>query len=631
MGAREAALQSMADAELTEQAQSLRYRAQCGEPLSKLVVEVYAVVREAARRTIGLRHYHSQLIGGLALFDGGIPEMQTGEGKTLVATLPLTLRALVRKGALLATSNDYLAARDAEWMGPIYRMLGLSVGVVGAGSQHAERRRAYSCDVTYGTAREFGFDFLRDRLALRTAAEQGSASPIRMQPETELPSEALFGSIPAGCVQRPPYFMLVDEADSLLIDEARTPLILSGSPPETAAVFEAGCRWGAEIVPKFLKGVDFEFDPHHRRLALTSVGTEKLHSFSTPPELDGVKLYWLYEFVERAILVSQIFQRDQHYVVNNGAIVIVDEFTGRASEGRRWQQGIHQAIEAREGVKITAETIPLARITVQDYFHRFPHLAGMTGTALSASRELRKVYRLQVVPIPTNRPSRRAHLPVRVCPSATDKWRAISALAAECHFRGRAILIGTRSIEQSEHVSRVLTEAKIPHEVLNARDPAREAAIVAQAGRRGAVTVATNMAGRGTDIQIEAATAELGGLFVVGTEFHDSARIDRQLEGRCARQGDPGTFQQFLALDDELIGTACGPDYARQFVAAYAPGLATASLDEQQQIVPIFDRAQQILERRHRDERTAMQKAEHERQKLHQEMGQDPYLDAVSD
>ena len=419
--------------------------------------------------------------------------METGEGKTLTATLPLVLRALPGRGVLLATANDYLARRDAEWMGPIYRLLGLSVGVVTAETPRGARREAYSCDITYGTAREFGFDFLRDRLALRASAD----SPLAwlQQPAAGDSVAARLGGLlsssggggrtsETGPVQRAPYFMLVDEADSLLIDEARTPLILSGGAPETAKVTAAGCRWGASVAEQFREGEHFEFDDKRQRLALSAAGRALLRGLPIPQDLDGLKMFELYEFVERAILVQHNFQRDRHYVVRQEEIVIVDEFTGRLSEGRRWQAGIHQAIEAREGVPVTHETQSVARVTVQDFFLRFPHLAGMTGTAVPAARGARQLYRRRVLAIPTHHPSRRERLPDRVFATADDKWSAIAATAGELQALGRPVLIGTRSIDVSERLSERLAQAGVEHVVLNARDPAKEAQVVARAGRK---------------------------------------------------------------------------------------------------------------------------------------------------
>ncbi|MBS0264196.1 MAG: preprotein translocase subunit SecA [Planctomycetes bacterium] len=627
----ESNLEAETDAQLAERLRALRYRAQCREPLATLVVETYALVREAARRAIGLRHHDVQILGGLALFDGGIAEMQTGEGKTLVATLPLVLRALSGRGAWLATANDYLAERDAAWMGQVYQRLGLTTGVVLGSTPRERRQPAYACDITYGTAREFGFDFLRDRLALREAGGQAlswlhggdflaAAGPLDPWTGT--------GQTRADTVQRPAHFILVDEADSLLIDEARTPLILSGGPPETAAATAAGCQWAAAIASQFVEKEHYEFDDQRRRLTLNAAGRDKVRSITPPRELDGLKMFLLYEFVERAILVSHNFLRDKQYVIRDGEIVIVDEYTGRISEGRRWQAGIHQAIEAKEGVSVTSETQLLARITVQDFFLRFPHLAGMTGTASPAAAELRQLYRLRVIPIPTHKPSRRERLPDRVYATADEKWQAVVTEATALQQTGRPVLIGTRSIRISEELSARLTAAGIEHAVLNARDPAAEAGIVARAGETGKVTVATNMAGRGTDIELGPGVRELGGLFVIGTEMHDSARIDRQLVGRCGRQGDPGTFVQFLALDDELLRTAFGDDAAERFAQKHAAALRSNPIGQSQQLSRQFARAQRIIERRQRRDRVQLQHFETRRHRMHEQLGQDPYLDS---
>lgn len=633
----EPTLAAESDALLAERALALRYRAQCREPLEMLVVETFALVRETARRTIGLRHYDVQVLGGLALFEGGIAEMETGEGKTLTATLPLVLWALAGRGALLATANDYLARRDADWMEPIYRALGLSVGVVTAESPRGARREAYACDITYSTAREFGFDFLRDRLALRASAD----SPLAfLQQSAAGKSDAALkrgllsstgdgGQSPeTGPVQRAPYFMLVDEADSLLIDEARTPLILSGGAPETAVVTAAGCRWGAAIAEQFREDEHFEFDDKRLRLSLSAAGRAHLRGLAIPHDLDGLRMFELYEFVERAILVQHNFQRDRHYVVRDQEIVIVDEFTGRLSEGRRWQAGIHQAIEAREGVPISHEAQAVARVTVQDFFLRFPQLAGMTGTAVPAARELRQLYRRRVLQIPTHHPSRRERLPDRVFAAADDKWNAIAAQASQMQAQGRPVLIGTRSIDVSERLSERLARSGVNHVVLNARDPAREAQIVARAGEKGQVTVATNMAGRGTDIRLGEGVAELGGLSVIGTEMHDSARIDRQLAGRCARQGDPGSFQQFLSLEDELLRRAFGEVATANLATSHGQALRDDPIKAVAAISRLFARAQRTVEERQRHERAQLQHHEARRHTMHREMGQDPYLDS---
>ncbi len=497
----------------------------------------FALVRISAQRTVGMRHFDVQILGGMALFHGAIAEMDTGEGKTLTATLPMYLHALRGKGAHLATVNDYLAARDAQLMGPVYQLLGLSVGVVQTDMSRPQRRTAYASDITYGTAKEFGFDFLRDRLVIRRLKQE------RLDFLDSLSSNrATGGERP---VQRDAYFALVDEADSILIDEARTPLIISAIGDKHEASIRATYAWAAEHSPQFEEDEDYEYDHEKKKVELTVKGRQRVRSLDQPPEMDGVGLIDAYEFIERGIKVRRDFLRDQHYVVSDkGEIVIVDEFTGRLAEGRKWRDGIHQAIEAKETIEITVDTGQAARITIQDLFLRYQFLAGMTGTALTSAREFRKIYKTLVVRIPTNRPARRTHLLDRVFPTGDSKWREIVQQIVELHRQSRPVLVGTRTIEKSELLSQMLTDQGISHEVLNARHIAREAEIVAQAGQPGRVTVATNMAGRGTDIKLGQGVADLGGLHVIVTEIHDSARIDRQLAGRSGRQGDPGSVQR---------------------------------------------------------------------------------------
>ncbi len=548
---------SLSDQALRKESLSLRYRAKAGEPLAELVPQGFALVRTAAQRTLGMRHFDVQAVGGMALFHGSIAEMDTGEGKTLTATLPLYIHALRGKGAHLATVNDYLAARDAQLMGPVYQMLGLSVGVIQTDMSRPQRRNAYASDITYGTAKEFGFDFLRDRLVIRRIKQD------RLDFLDSLGS----GKAPAGerPVQRDAYFCLVDEADSILIDEARTPLIISAIGDEHEESIRASYQWAAEVAGEFEEDEDYEYDHEKRKVELTAKGRQRVRSLEQPATMDGVGLIDAYEFIERAVKVRRDFLFEQHYVVNDkGEIVIVDEFTGRLAEGRKWRDGIHQAIEAKEKLEITVDTGQAARITVQDLFLRYQHLAGMTGTALTSAREFRKIYKTLVVRIPTNRPVRRVQLTDRVFKDGDQKWRDIVREVVDLHRQSRPILIGTRTIEKSELLSRMLAAEGIVHEVLNARHIAREAEIVAQAGQPGRVTVATNMAGRGTDIKLAESVAELGGLHVIITEIHDSARIDRQLAGRCGRQGDPGTVQRFMAMDDDILESGYGPKKAEK-------------------------------------------------------------------
>jgi preprotein translocase subunit SecA len=614
VAALEEELKALPDDELRKRSLSVRYRARSGERLEQLLSEAYALVREAARRTVDMRHFDVQILGGIALFHGSIAEMETGEGKTLVATLPLYLRSLAGKGAHLATVNDYLARRDAEWMGPIYKLLGLTVGVIQTGMNQEQRRRAYASDITYGTAKEFGFDFLRDRLLLRRLREEPAASDG---------ASPLSGGKGAGeqTVHRTMHFAIVDEADSILIDEARTPLIISAVPGEAQYRAVACYEWAAANANQFVEDQHYEYDLEKKKAELTLAGRHLARKLPKPDSLGPVGLIDIYTYLERAIKVGREFHRDREFVVRNGEVVIVDEYTGRLAEGRKWSGGIHQAVEAKEGEKVTVESGHAARITVQDLFKRYQHLAGMTGTAATSARELKKIYGTPVVRIPTNRPTRRYILPDRVFSTSQAKWEAIVEQIRELHQIGRPVLVGTRSIDKSEHLSGLLTQAGIPHQVLNARHIAKEAEIVSQAGQPGRVTVATNMAGRGTDIKLGDGIAQLGGLHVICTEMHDAARIDRQLAGRCGRQGDPGTAQQYLAVDDDILLMAYGTRRAEQLRQAGATGNDLHHLARQ------FRKAQRVVERRYFRSRRILLYHEKYRKKMHVEMGQDPYLD----
>ncbi|MFZ5832933.1 MAG: preprotein translocase subunit SecA [Planctomycetota bacterium] len=652
IGTLEPELQQLTDQQLRKRSLSLRYRAKSGESLVKLLVEAFALVREAGRRTLGMRHFDVQLLGGIAIFHRSIVEMQTGEGKTLTATLPLYLHSLVGKGCHLATVNDYLARRDAEWMRPLYEALGTTVGVVETQLSQPQRRQAYACDVTYGTAKEFGFDFLRDRLLLRSLTEGQGDLVGRM-----------LGRGPAGGekpVQREAYFALVDEADSILIDEARTPLIISALPTEQQRLAVECYRWTAGAVHEFTEGEDYEYDHEKRQAELTREGRQKARGLPKPPAMDSVGMVPIYQYIEQALVVAREYHRDRQYVVRDGEIVIVDEFTGRLSEGRKWRDGVHQAVEAKEGVEVTVATNQAARITVQDFFLRYENLAGMTGTAMNSARELRRIYRCKVLPIPTNRPAIRRRMPDRVFGTAEAKWQAIVDEVCAMHAIGRPVLVGTRSIDKSELLSTLLTAHGIEHRVLNAHHIAAEADIVARAGERSKVTVSTNMAGRGTDIKLGEGVHELGGLHVICTEMHESGRIDRQLIGRCGRQGDPGTYRQYLALDDDLLESGFGPDKAERYkqIGAAAEGkldaiqgLACATdqpaadrgsmpgsaVDDSKPgeshrgpldgYASHFRRAQKRVERRHFRQRRALVYFEKERKKMQRQMGQDPYLD----
>lgn len=610
-------LQRLTDAELRKRSLGLRYRAKSNEPLIRILPEAFALVREAGRRTLNMRHYDVQMLGGIAMHHRCIVEMQTGEGKTLTATLPLYLHGLAGRGAHLATANDYLATRDAKWMEPIYRALGMTVGSVEAGTQQAQRRKAYACDVTYSTAKEIGFDFLRDRLLLRRIREgQQDFLGIMLGKEG--------GASHEEPVQRDFHFALVDEADSLMIDEARTPLIISAIPGDEVKIAVACYRWAAEHAAQFEEDEHYEYDEQRRAAELNQKGRHLVRTLPKPELMNTVGMVSIYEYVERGIKVLRDFKLDREYVVHDEEIAIVDEFTGRIAEGRKWRDGIHQALEAKEGLEVSVNTGQAAQITVQTMFDRYEHLAGMTGTAASSAKEFRKMYRLRVIPVPTNRPPQRKRLKDAVFRTADEKWKAIVEEVVEVHATGRPILIGTRSIDKSEHLSKLLREAGIEHEVLNARHIAKEAGIVSAAGNLGKVTVSTNMAGRGTDIKLGDGVRDLGGMHVICTELHESARIDRQLIGRCGRQGDPGTYRQYSAMDDDILLAAYGPGKANKYKGI---GRKASSRKQVEAYRGLFRKAQKTIERKHfRDRKILMYHAK-ERRKMQEQMGQDPFLD----
>lgn len=613
----------LSDSQIRKESLSLIYRAKSGEPLEDLLPETYSLVREAGRRSMNMRHYDVQILGGTCLFYGCIAEMQTGEGKTLTATLPMVLHALVGKGAHLATVNDYLAERDAEWMRPIYSALGLSVGVVLTNHNQDERRRSYGADITYGTAKEFGFDFLRDRLLMRAQGRAvddflGAGSSERWASSGEQP------------VQRGMHFVLVDEADSILIDEARTPLIIGSLGDEAREVVIATYKWAAKHAPLFELKEHFTVEEDTRKIELTAKGRQFVRALPRDEVIRLAALVDLYEFIERAIKVHRDFSLDRQYVVRDGEIVIVDEFTGRLAEGRKWRDGIHQAIEAKENIDVSVPTGQAARITVQDLFLRYKRLGGMTGTAATSAGEMRRIYKTPVVQVPTNRPPKRMRLPDIVCPDMMTKFHAIVEEVQEVHAKGRPVLIGTRSIDKSSILANLLRDQGLAVQVLNAYEVEREAEIVARAGERGAITVATNMAGRGTDIKLQDAVREIGGMFVICTELHDAARIDRQLIGRCGRQGDPGTYRQYLGMDDEILRNGLGLKVSEKMkrIGAAEVGNPRAAT-KLSRFASKFKLAQRKVEKKHFRDRMALLYHEKERTKIQREMGQDPYLDTA--
>ncbi len=515
-------MQKLSSANLQAKTQEFKRRLQKGETLDDILPEAFAVVREASRRVTGMRHFDVQLIGGMVLHRGKIAEMRTGEGKTLVATLPVYLNALTGKGVHVVTVNDYLARRDSEDMGRIYRFLGLSVGLIVHDMEYPDRKAAYQADITYGTNNEFGFDYLRDNMVVDKDQ----------------------------MVQRELHYCIVDEVDSILIDEARTPLIISGPGEKPTELYNVI----AHVVSNMKEGEDYTVDEKQKQVAPTEAGIAKAE------RMLGVKnLYDVEHGVDFshhimcAIRAKALMKRDRDYVVKDGEIIIVDEFTGRLMYGRRFSEGLHQAIEAKEGVKVQRESQTLATITFQNYFRMYHKLAGMTGTAKTEEQEFQKIYGLDVVVVPTNKPMIRIDYPDVIYKTRRAKYKAVVKEIVELHKSGRPVLVGTTSITQSEELSALLKKAGIPHNVLNAKYHEKEAAIVAQAGQMGQVTIATNMAGRGTDIVLGEGVPELGGLHIIGTERHESRRIDNQLRGRCARQGDPGSARFYLSLEDDLM------------------------------------------------------------------------------
>ncbi len=517
----EAKLQNLSDSTLAGHTDKFKERLAAGETLDQILPEAFAVTREASRRVLGMRHFDVQMIGGMCLHEGKIAEMKTGEGKTLVATLPVYLNALTGKGVHMVTVNDYLARRDSEWMGHLYNFLGLSVGLIAHDMDFPERKYAYGCDVTFGTNNEYGFDYLRDNMVV--SADQ--------------------------MVQRELNYAIVDEVDSILIDEARTPLIISGPGQKSTDTYAIM----AKAVATLKEGVDYKVDEKAKTVAPSDEAVLKIE------KLVGVKNLYAPENIEMshcftaALRAKSLMFRDRDYVVKDGEVIIVDEFTGRIMPGRRYSDGLHQAIEAKEGVKIQRESQTLATITFQNYFRMYDKLSGMTGTAKTEEDEFLKIYKLPVVVVPTNRPVQRKDNPDVIYKTKRAKYKAVANAVEEIHATGRPVLIGTTSITQSEELSQLLQQRNVPHSVLNAKFHEQEADIIKDAGQLNAVTIATNMAGRGTDIMLGEGIKEMGGLAIIGTERHESRRIDNQLRGRAGRQGDPGSSRFYLSLEDDLL------------------------------------------------------------------------------
>ncbi|MBA4548196.1 preprotein translocase subunit SecA [Thermoactinomyces intermedius] len=514
-------MQKLTDAQLREKTDEFKRRLKEGETLDDLLPEAFAVVREAARRVLNMRHFRVQLVGGMVLHQGDIAEMKTGEGKTLVSTLPAYLNALTEKGVHIVTVNDYLAKRDREWMGQVFEFLGLTVGLNLPHMSPEEKRAAYQADITFGTNNEFGFDYLRDNMVM----------------------------YPEQLTQRELHYAIIDEVDSILIDEARTPLIISGQANKATDLYYTADK----VVRRLKPEEDFTVDIKTKQVTLTEDGVKKVENFLGIDNLYDMKHIMLNHHIQQALKAHVLMKRDEDYVVNEDGVVIVDEFTGRLMYGRRYSDGLHQAIEAKEGLQVQRESMTLATITLQNYFRMYEKLSGMTGTAKTEEEEFRKIYNMDVLQIPTNRPMIREDYSDVLYKTEEAKMKAVVEEIEKCHQKGQPVLVGTVSIEKSERLSRMLKRKGIPHQVLNAKNHEREAEIIAQAGQKGAVTIATNMAGRGTDIVLGEGVAELGGLHVIGTERHESRRIDNQLRGRSGRQGDPGSSRFFLSLNDDLM------------------------------------------------------------------------------
>jgi len=572
-------VQALTDEGLRAKTEEFRQRLDAGESLDDLLPEAFAVIRESIRRTMDQRAFDVQLMGAITLHRGQVAEMRTGEGKTLVATIALYLNALTSEGIHSITVNDYLARRDAQWYAPALDALGITIGVIQSGGafrysadevteqssyEHlvpVTRAQAYEADVTYGTNNEFGFDYLRDNLATTLQAR----------------------------VQRSRWYAIVDEADSVLIDEARTPLIISGASQDDTSIYPRFAR----IVPSLNEGVHYTVDLRHRTVALTEAGVEALERALGVDNIYSLENFRLTRYMEAALKAQILYQRDHDYVVKGNEVVIVDDFTGRLMEGRRWSDGLHQAVEAKEGVQVQRESVTYATITLQNYFRLYEKLAGMTGTAATEAEELAEIYKVEVLVIPTNRDMQRDDSADLIYRTETAKWKHVVDDIMEKHQAGRPVLVGTVAIETSEMLSDRLKRAGIPHEVLNAKQHEREAPIIARAGQRGAVTIATNMAGRGTDIRLGDGVADLGGLHVIGTERHESRRIDNQLRGRAGRQGDPGSTRFFVSFEDDLM---------KRFAPDWLPGMMSRlGMDEDtslesKMVTRAIEQAQQRVE-----------------------------------
>jgi len=593
-----ARLRGCRDHELQEHVEEIRDLLADGHSELSLAERMFGLACEAARRSLGWELRQNQLQAARHLLCRRIVELPTGEGKTLAVTPALVLRALAGRGAWLATANDYLARRDAVLMTPLFALLDLSVGYLQAAQTPAERRAAYACDITYGTIREFGFDFLRDRLAQRRA-------------------DGLSGEHQRK-VQRELYSIFVDEADSILLDDARTPLIISETRPQKCG--HHAVRWSVLTGRALEVEHDYFAEPSTCRIWLTDVGRAKVRKLVEQDLLAETSLPEAYELVSQAIQAEHLFRLNRDYVIRDGSLVIIDRATGRLAEGRAWQDGIQQILQAGNGVEMTPETHAVAQITVQAFLRKFEHLSGMTGTARESSGEFSQVYRLDTVVIPPFRPCRRTELAAQVYKTRAEKWNAVVAAVRHSNMLGRPVLVGTRDLQASEEISSRLNEFAIRHQVLTARQEEQESQLVAAAGQNGMVTVSTNIAGRGTDIRLEEGVEELGGLHVIAADLFDAARIDRQLAGRGGRQGSPSTYQQILSLEDDVLSAAWEDSERLKRVRR----VINQQMSEK---CRLLQQAQRILEQRHARARYSLLKYDRERIKRHRELGFDPYLD----
>lgn len=554
-------MEKLSDQELRDKTDEFKEKLASGKTLEDIKAEAFAVVREASKRVLGLRHFDVQLIGGMVLVDGDICEMATGEGKTLVASLPSYLRGLEGKGVHVITVNDYLARRDKELIGQVHEFLGLTVGLNLPMMETAEKQKAYQADITYGVASEFGFDYLRDNMVY----------DLRQK------------------VQRPFHYAIIDEIDSILIDEAKTPLIIAGKTKVSPNLYYV-C---AKVVKSFKKDVDYLYDPLLKTVNFTDTGITKIERAFGIDNIYDLEHQTLYHFVLQALRAQVMFQKDVDYIVQDGKIKLVDMFTGRIMEGRSYSDGLHQALEAKEGLEITEENKTLAQITIQNYFRMYPILSGMTGTAKTEEREFQALYGMDVIQVPTNKPRIRVDKEDFVFLTKENKYRAVAKEVQKRHQKGQPVLIGTTSIIQSETMATYLDEIGVPYELLNAKSVEKEAQLISLAGQKGQVTIATNMAGRGTDIMLGEGVAELGGLLVIGTERHESRRIDNQLKGRSGRQGDPGETQFYISLEDDLLQR-----FGKEEIEKFLPQVKTDEngLVLNKNILDLVDRIQKFCE-----------------------------------